>query len=137
MEEGGVWMMQYGQANTSIQNKFTLKVGDLVRISHLRRNFQREYDERYTDELFKVKSRSKRAGLNVYTLNDLQDEQVEGTFYDKELQQVKADLDDVFKIETVIHSRKKRGSEKEYLIKWRGYPKKFNSWVKASDMQQV
>ena len=93
-------------SNAKLQQKFTLQMGVLVRISDLRGNFQREYDKRYTEELFKVKSRRKSAGLNVYTVKDLQDENVQGTFYDKELQQVKADLDDVFKTETVIRSIK-------------------------------
>ena len=30
-----IWMVQYGKSNTKTQNKFTLEVDDLVRISHL------------------------------------------------------------------------------------------------------
>lgn len=43
----------------TIPGQFKLKVGDCVRISHLRRAFLREYNERYTGELFKVKTRKR------------------------------------------------------------------------------
>ena len=132
-----IWKINFATKTYKSDNEFLLKLGDLVRISHIRRVFQREYDERYTDELFRISSRRKRVGLNVYILKDLQDEPVLGTFYEPELQHVTPDLSGVFKIEKVLKSRKRRGHEKEYLVKWRGYPKKFNSWVKSSDMQEI
>ena len=102
-----------------------------MQISHLRKTFQREFDERYTGEIFRVKSRLKRAGLNVYTLEDLQNEQVEGDFYDSELQQVTVDYDGLFKVE-------KGGVAKKIPHKMeRYYPDKFNSWVGASNVQDV
>ena len=133
------WKIQYDDGDTPSQKDkdFTLTINSFVRISHLRKAFQREYDERYTGEIFRVKSRRKRAGLNVYTLEDLQNEQVEGTFYEFELQQVTVTDDGLFKVERILKSRKRRGHEKEYLIKWKDYPKKFNSWISASDVQDV
>ena len=82
-------------------------------------------------------SRTVRAGLNIYRLKDFLDEEVEGTFYEPELQHITADPNGVFNIDHVIRSRKRKGHEKEYLIKWMHWPEKFNSWVKASDMQDV
>ena len=70
-------------------------------------------------------------------MKDLHDEKVQGTFFAKELQQAKADLNDVFKIETVIRSRRWRGYEKEYPLKWKKNLKKFNSRVKGSHKQDV
>ena len=52
-----VWMEQYGKTPMQkADGPFKFEVGDFVRISHLRRAFQREYDERYTGEIFKVAS---------------------------------------------------------------------------------
>jgi len=133
-----VWMVQYG--DTKLQKTdgpFKLKEGDYVRISHLRRPFQREYDERYTGEIFKVSSRRVRAGLNVYTLVDFYDEEVQGTFYEPELQRITADPTGVYKVQEILRSRKRRGMEKEYLVRWRHWPPKFDSWVKASDLQDI
>ena len=36
---------------------FTLKIGDQVRITHLRHPFQRDYDQTYTEEIFIVSAR--------------------------------------------------------------------------------
>jgi transposase InsO family protein len=131
-----VWMQQY---NKSIKpdGAFKLEVGDTVRISHLRRVFSREYDERYTGEIFKVVSRRARGGLNIYTLKDFLDEDVEGTFYEQELQSVKWDPDNPYKIDHVVRTRKRKGVEKESLIRWRHWPKKFDSWVKESEMKDI
>ena len=48
-----VWQIQYGDI-LKPDGPFKLKEGDYVRISHLRRAFQREYDERYTGKIFKM-----------------------------------------------------------------------------------
>ena len=133
-----VWMVQYGGPRRhNADGPFKFKEGDYVRISHLRRTFQREYDERYTGEIFKVATRRVRGGLNVYTLIDFQNETVAGTFYEPELQRITTDPQGVYKVERVIHSRKRRGVEKEYLVRWRHWPPKFDSWVKASDLEDL
>ena len=48
-------------------------------------------------------------------------------FYDTEVQKV-IKMDDIYKIEKILKTRR-RGRVKEYLVKWKGYPDKFNSWV--------
>ena len=136
--QADVWMVQYGGEMLSKgDRKFKFKLGDYVRISHLRRTFQREYDERYTGEIFKVTSRRVRGGLNIYRLRDFYDEDVLGTFYEPELQRITADPDGVYKVERILKSRKRRGIEKEYLVRWRHWPPKFDSWVKASDLEDI
>ena len=51
---------------------------------------------------------------------------IKGKFYTEELQVVKED--EVFKIEKVIETRRRHGKV-EYLVRWLGYPPKFDSWV--------
>ena len=62
----------------------------------------------------------------VYKLKDYDGEELKGTFYDKELQKVVKD-DDVYEVEKILKKRG-RGSKVQYLVKWLGYPNKFNSW---------
>ena len=59
---------------------------------------------------------------------------IKGTFYEAELQLVDYSAQGSFEIEKVI---KKRGCGKkeEVLVKWKGWPEKFNSWILASDLQ--
>lgn len=136
--EADVWLVQYGTPRPLPKEKdFKFKVGAYVRIAHLRRTFQKEEQDKWTTEVFKVRSRSVQSGLNVYNLVDFLDEPIGGILYEPELQEVSIDPTGAFKIDKVIKTRKRRGIEKEYLVSYRGWPPKFNSWVKQSDLQDV
>ena len=113
---------------------FQFKVGDYVRISHLKSVFTRAYDETYTGEVFRVHKRYHRGTLPIYRLRDLQQDDIEGTFYQSELQKIDIDPDQTWKVEKILRTRGK-GSNKQYLIKWKYYGPRFNSWQKASDIQ--
>ena len=69
---------------------------------------------------------------NAYRIRDLKDERVEGIFYEHELQKITND-DEVFKVEAIVKTRTKN-KIKEVLVKWLGYPEKFNSWEPASSI---
>jgi hypothetical protein len=112
---------------------FKFKVGDYVRISHLKTIFTRAYDQTYSGEVFKVHKRYHRGTLPIYRLRDLQEEDIKGTFYQSELQRIDIDLDQTWNIEKVLKTRGK-GRNKQYLVKWKYYPRKFNSWIKGSDL---
>ena len=60
-------------------------------------------------------------------LKDYDGEELDGTFYEQELQRV-IKSDNLYQIERVVRTRK-IGGKKEYFVKWMGYPDKFNSWV--------
>ncbi len=136
--EADAWLTQYGTPrHLPDQKDFKFQVGAYVRIAHLRRTFQKEQQHRWTTEVFKIKSRAVKGGLNVYTLDDFLGDPLEGALYEPELQEVTIDPAGVFKIDETIRSRKRRGVEKEYLVSYRGWPPKFNSWVKQSDLQDI
>lgn len=105
---------------------FRFKVGDRVRISMAARPFRKGYLPNWTTEMFTITARIPRKPP-VYTLSDYEGEPLEGTFYEQELQHV-VKKDDLYKVEKVLQSRKRRGHT-EYFVKWVGYPEKFNSWV--------
>ena len=66
----------------------------------------------------------------TYVINDLNGEEIMGTFYEKELQKTNQEE---FRIEKVI----KRKGDKLY-VKWKGYNNSFNSWIdKASLVQRT
>ena len=56
-------------------------------------------------------------------------EEVKGSFYEQELQKVKQET---FRIEKVL---KRDNKKKLALVKWLGYPDKFNSWLPLSDLK--
>ena len=61
-----------------------------------------------------------------YVINDLNGQEIIGTFYEKELQ--KANQQE-FRIKKVI----KRKGDKLY-VKWKGYDSSFNSWIDKKDL---
>ena len=62
----------------------------------------------------------------TYAINDLSDEEIIGTFYEKELQKTNQQG---FRIEKVI----KREGNKLYF-KWEGYDNSFDSWIDKNNL---
>ena len=74
----------------------------------------------------------------VYILEDLNDEEIDCIFYEQELSHV---IDDyisskTWKIDKILETAGK-GSNKKHFVSWRGWPKKFNSWVLARDIKRL
>ena len=61
----------------------------------------------------------------TYVINNLNGEEIAGTFYENELQITKQKE---FRIEKVI---KKKGDK--LYVKWKGYNSLFNSWIDKKD----
>lgn len=134
--EARVWKSMYVDTVKIKKKKtYTLKVGDQVRISHLKYTFQRDYHQKWTEEIFIITNRLRREGFNLYMLKDLMDETVDGYFYEEELQHISKDPNSTYRIEKVIKQRRRQGYQ-ELFIKWMGWPNKFNSWVKQTDLQR-
>jgi hypothetical protein len=114
--------------------KFAFQIGDEVRISFIRSAFQREYSAKWSREIFKVSDKFPRQNQPLYKLVDWDGDPVQGTFYQKQLQKTKAPA--IWKIEK-IEKYKGRGRNKQALVSWKGWPKKFNSWIPASDLEDI
>lgn len=108
----------------------------MERLSHIGKVFRREFHQRWSLEVFKVSSRIKRAGLNIYMIVDLNEDPVLGTFYEKELQAVTVDATGVFVVDHVIRTKAVRRKTFN-LVRWRGYPSKFDSWISQDDWTPV
>ena len=109
------------------------KVGDRVRISKYKSIFAKGYMPNWSEEVFvikKVKNTVPWTVRTVHVINDLNSEEIIGTFYEKELQKTNQEE---FIIEKII----KRKGNKIY-VKWKGYNNSFNSWIdKASLVQRT
>ena len=66
---------------------------------------------------------------------DLKGEELKGTFYEGELQKVTYSEDKTFEVEKIIKQRG-RGNKKEALVKWKGWPDKFNSWIPSKNIPE-
>ena len=117
----------YTYNKTSKNPKF--KIGDLVRISLKRRDIfdKPSSNIKWSEELFKIHSIN-RSNVITYKIKDLNDEIIEGIFYERELQKTKNNSG-VYIIEKIIRKNKNK-----YFVKWRGYSDDFNSWVDKDDI---
>ena len=61
------------------------KVGDYVRISKYKNSFAKGYMPNWSEEVFMI-SKIKNTDPWTYIINDLNGEEIIGTFYEKELQ---------------------------------------------------
>ena len=116
----------YTYNKTSKKPKF--KINDLVRISLKRRDLfdKPSANIKWSEELFKIHS-IKKSNVITYKIKDLNDEIIEGIFYEKELQKTKNT--GVYIIEKIIQKNKNK-----YLVKWRNYSDDFNSWIDKDDI---
>ena len=71
----------------------------------------------------------------MYKIKDYDGEELQGTFYEKELQRI-IKHNDTYEIEKILKKRGK-GKNVKYLVKWLGYPNKFNSWVSDSEIKHL
>ena len=105
------------------------KIGDLVRISLKRRPIfdKASNNIKWSEKLFKIHSINK-SNVISYKIKDLNDNIIDGIFYQQELQKTK-NTSEVYIIEKIIRKNKNK-----YLVKWRNYSNDFNSWVDKDDI---
>ena len=115
--------VEYSEETNEKDPKF--KVGDNVRISKYKNIFAKGYTPNCSEEVFVV-NKVQNTIPWTYLINDLNGEEIKGSFYEKELQ--KTDKKE-FRIGKVI----KRKGNKLY-VKWKGYNNSFNSWIDKKDI---
>ena len=88
------------------------KVDDHVRISKYKNNFAKGYMPNWSEEIFFI-SKIKNTVPWTYVINDLNGEEIIGTFYENEFQKTNQKK---FRIGKVL---KKKGDK--LYVKWKGY----------------
>ena len=132
--EAKVWDILYSEDKQK-RVRYKFAVGDRVRISKVKRKFEKSYLPNFTAEIFTIYKRM-TPRVPVYKLKDDAGEILERTFYEPELQKIVKN-DDVYRVEKIMRKRKRNGAV-EYLVKWKGYEDpKFNSWVSERDISKL
>lgn len=126
-----VWQRLYGSDyHPSDPNPFPVRTR--VRISKAKGLFEKGYLPNWTQELFTVDKVLYRTNPITYKVIDDAEDVLRGTFYKEELQRVTEK--EVYRIANILKKRRVKGV-KQYLIQWLGYPRSFDSWVRAKDVQ--
>ena len=70
--------------------------------------------------------------MPTYKIREWDESPVEGTFYEEDLQKVNVSDQALFRIEKVLKRRKN-----QLLVKWKGWPDKYNSWISSGDIKRL
>ena len=105
------------------------KINDLVIISLKRRDLfdKPSSNIKFSEELFKIHSIN-RSNVITYKIKDLNNEIIDGIFYEKELLKTK-NTSGVYIIEKII-----RRNKNKYLVKRKNYSSDFNTWIDKDDI---
>ena len=125
--ENKVWRNLYPEFG-GVTLTAKISIGDNVRITKKKKIFDKVYTQRWTEEVFKI-SKIQLTIPVTYKITDYDGEEIQGSFYEQELQKT---TQDTFRIEKVL----KRKGDKS-LVKWVGYNDSFNSWVDNKAMVKL
>ena len=103
-------------------------VGDRVKISRKKGKFEKGYTCNWFEEVFTI-SKIQLTDPITYKITDYNNDDIQGTFYEQELQLTKQEA---YRIEKVLKRQKNK-----YLVKWVGYPDSFNSWIDKKDFEKM
>ena len=142
--EDMIWKMMYldvmkpstiPKRKQNPRKRFKFKIGDnVIRLSTIRHTFQRDYEQRWAEEVFLINRRFLRQGIPVYKVVDYDKEPIDGTFYEAELQRVNKSRDDLWKVKKNV---------KTTHVWWRSFSqmarisREINSWIKEKDLQDI
>lgn len=108
--------------NPLIKKRFN--VGDYVRISKYKSIFEKGYTANFSMEVFKI-SKVQNTNPVTYILKDLNENNIQGAFYQHELLQTK--FPDTYLVEKIL---KTKGDM--LYVKWLGFSEK--SWINKTDI---
>lgn len=120
---------EFVSANRKVQHRRSaaFKVGDYVRLSKYRMQFDKGYTPNWTAEVFKVRKVQYHTDPITYLLDDYRNQEIKGAVYAEELQASKQP--DVFLVDKVI--RKRNG---QAYVKWLGFGPEHNSWIPQNNI---
>ena len=102
-----------------------------MRLNKKFRQFKKGYLPGWTEEVFIV-SRVIPGVVVTYKIKEMDDTPLEGNFYTQDLQKVSVSDDDLYRVEKVL---KRKGNK--LLVRWKGWPDKYDSWIDKKDVQKT
>ena len=113
--------------------KSQFSVGDDVRISRVKGIFEKEMENNFSYEVFKI-DKILDTDPVTYKLKDYNREVLEGSFYSQEL--LKTKLPDYYEVEKVLEA-KKVGKKQKSFVKFVGWNKSYNAWIDDDNMYDI
>ena len=110
------------------------KVGDSVRISMKKAPFQKGYEQSYSYQVYEV-TKVLRTYPVTYKIRDYKGEELEGSFYKRELQIVDKN-DGIWPISKILGTVRRRGLT-YYRVNYLGYPEDLTDLIPQQDLFNI
>jgi transposase InsO family protein len=134
--EGDVYDILYKKGKPRNTVPYQYQVGDQVRISFFKHPFTREFNQRWSDEIFMVAKRYRMDGINMYRIKDCTNEKLDQGFYAKELAPVTTPQDQIYTIDRVL-DEKEEGGKQWVKVQWLHFPAACAEWIEKGTIQNV
>jgi transposase InsO family protein len=112
---------------------------EYVRLSKVKGAFDKGYIPNWGREHYEVvyMRPQRRGGMPrpVYKLKDTMGEDIEGACYPEEIQHIPEPATHIIEVERVLRQRRV-DKQAEYLVKFKGWPHKFNRWLTKPELEQ-
>ena len=118
----------------SVRAKF--RVEKHVRISKEKQKFAKGAEQNFSQEIFRITKVFRRTPRPVYDLEDLNKTPLQGQFFQDKLTPVRITKKTTYNINKIL-DKKDRCVITEYLVRWRGYAKDFDSCIPASSVKNI
>ena len=115
-------------------DKPKFSIGDFVRISKVKKTFEKGYTIRWSKEVFEITEVDNKQDPVMYRLKDLKGETITGKFYEAEMQLTK--LKDFAIIDKILKTKKIKGV-KMFYVHYDGYDDKFDEWIDEDKLEAM
>ena len=113
---------------------FKFNLHDVVRVSLNKATFDKESKENFSTLLYYITNRTKPDGLPRYKVKNAENETINGSFTENELQKVITDQHTTYRVEKILAKRVKDGI-KQVKVRWINYKPSFDSWIDESEVE--
>ena len=122
--------------NSPPKPNYKFDINDSVRVELYKQNFSKDYQRKFSDEIYYVSGRNAPYNIPRYRVKTIDNVPVAKSYLGSELQKVYIDENTAYKIERII-SRKNINGVPHVRVRWEGYSPKFDTWIEASEVKQI
>ena len=115
--------------------KLKFEIGDTVRQKFDPKSLDKRYHQKWSDVVYKVRKVYNKFKTPQYSL-ELDGKDLRRRFYPEELQKVIINKNTKWVIEKRLRYRTK-DNQREVLVKWRGHPNQYNSWIPLETVENL